>query len=119
MTWTMFEEREPTEENTVYGYLLVWHVFAGVIAVRLEDRHANSMYTHWARPPGRGWVDARERWPTPEDADKDNCVLARRDDETFIVTGWHQFRTNRHLTHWAHLPAPPENAAEIRKKWMA
>lgn len=56
------------------------------------------------------WIDAKDRKPTKDDADKKGCVLVWHRYDGAMVTGWHQFDTNANgfLTHWAPKPKPPE-----------
>lgn len=115
--WTAFEEREPEEADCLYGFLLIFHVFRGVVAEPWERRHDTPMYTQWKPIPRRGWIAAAERMPTKEDSDVMRCILARSETDGFRVTGWHQIEHNAHYTHWMPTPAPPERAAEYRKKF--
>ena len=115
--WTAFEDQEPEESACLDGYLLIFHVFRGVVAEPWEKRHDTAMYTHWKPMPRTGWISAAERKPTPDDADISHCVLARHEDGLIRVTGWHQFRHNAGLTHWMPTPAPPDRQAEYRKRF--
>lgn len=115
--WTPFEDQEPEESVCLHGYLLIWHVFRGVIAEPWENRHQTPMFTHWKPMPRKGWINAAERKPTKEEADFSGCVLARYEDGEIRVTGWHQFRHNLGLTHWMPTPTPPDNQSEYRKKF--
>jgi len=115
--WTAFDAAEPEERFCLYGYLLIWHVCLGVVAVTWEKRHETSLYTHWRPMPRRGWIAARERKPTQADADSMNCVLARHDEEGLRVTGWHQFYDD-HWTHWMPTPPPPEDGPLYRKRFL-
>ena len=55
------------------------------------------------------WVNAGERLPTAQDADRAGCVLVWHKYSGVMVTGFHQFEhnTNGFLTHWAPKPKPP------------
>lgn len=115
--WTAFDVQEPEESDCLYGYILIWHVFRGVIAEPWEKRHATPMFTHWKPMPRKGWIAAADRKPTPDDADVMHCVLARHDEDGIRVTGWHQFGHNTHLTHWMPTPPPPVDGPIYRKKF--
>ena len=115
--WTAFDEREPQESDCVLGWLLIWHVFRGVVAEKWEMRRATPMYTHWMPIPERDWIPVSSRKPTKDDADIMNCVLAGHMIDGITVTGWHQFEHDKYLTHWMRTPAPPEDGAEYRKRF--
>ncbi|MBQ8087045.1 MAG: hypothetical protein IJ234_01320 [Clostridia bacterium] len=115
--WTAFEEREPEESACLYGWLLIFHVFRGVIAEPWKNRHDTPMFTHWKTIPRRGWIAAKDRKPTHADADIMGCVLARHETEGMRVTGWHQFECNKYLTHWMSTPPPPIDGMEYRKRF--
>lgn len=112
--WTAFDEAEPEESACLYGYLLIWHVFRGVVVETWTERRATAMYTHWMAMPRKGWIASAERKPTAEDADIMNCVLARHEYDGIMVTGWHQFGHNRFLTHWMKTPQPPNDEMDYR-----
>ncbi len=115
--WTTFDEREPEEGDCPSGYLLIWHVFRGVVAERWENRHATPMYTHWMAIPENGWIPAWARMPTKDDADIYNCVLASHMIDGVLVTGWHQFLHDKYLTHWMPTPPPPVDGANFRNQF--
>ena len=115
--WTAFEEREPDESACLYGYLLIWHVFRGVVAEEWARRHDTPMFTHWQAMPRRGWIASADRLPGREDANIMNCVLARHEYDGIMVTGWHRFGHEKRLTHWMRTPAPPEDGAVYRKRF--
>lgn len=114
--WTTFEAREPEESDCINGQLLVWHVFQGAFCIRYEKRHSNRFYTHWKALPGKGWTDSAKRKPSAEDADIHGCVLAKKDDGSMKITGWHQFDHEESYTHWMPTPEGPESAKEYRDK---
>ena len=105
--WTRFVDAEPEESACLDGWLLVWHVYRGVVAEKWEDRHDTPMYTHWRPMPRSGWIDAAQRKPTAEDGDIMCCVLARHKYDGIRVTGWVQFELCRYYTHWQRTPEPP------------
>lgn len=113
--WTAFEEAEPDFSACLYGYLLVWHVYRGVVVETWENRRATPMYTHWISMPRRGWVASVERLPTAEDANVTNCVLARHCLDGIMVTGWRRFEDEKRLTHWMRTPPPPVDAEKHRR----
>ena len=115
--WTLFSEKEPEESACLYGWLLIWHVFHGVIAEKWENRHDTPMFTHWRPMPRTGWISASDRQPTEEDADIMQCVLTRHQFDGLRVTGWWQFRCNKYLTHWQRTPEPPVDYKEHRKRF--
>ena len=115
--WTAFERAEPEESACLNGWLLIWHVFRGVIAERWEHRHDTPMYTHWAAMPRNEWIHAQARRPTLADADVMHCVLAMHEEDGIRVTGWHQIRENGPYTHWMHTPIPPSDAKEYLKRF--
>lgn len=118
--WFAFEYDEPDEIACMDGWLLIWHVFRGVIAERWEHRHDTPMYTHWMHIPrgeSSGWIATYERFPTLEDADVMGCVLAIDRDGVFRVTGWHQIRKNGPYVQWMHTPPPPADAKEYLNRF--
>ena len=115
--WTAFDKQEPEESVCIEGFLLIFHVFRGVLAEPWEKRHNTPMFTHWNPMPRKGWTDAKKRMPTAEDGDIHRCVLARSETDGFRVTGWHQFAHNAHYTHWMPTPERPEDAAEYRRRY--
>lgn len=115
--WIPFEEAEPNENDCLMGFLLIWHVFRGVVVEAYEHRHDTDMYTHWMAIPRRGWVASVERKPAKEDADVMNCVLARHAYDGIIVTGWRRFEEEKRLTHWRRTPEPPTDRAKYRERF--
>lgn len=115
--WIPFSEAEPEESACLYGWLLIWHVFQGVMAERWEERHFTPMFTHWRHMPRKGWISAAERRPTADDGDIHECVVARHEIDGIRVTGWRQFQNDRYLTHWQRTPEPPVDYREYRNKF--
>lgn len=115
--WTAFDEQEPDETACIQGWLLIWHVFRGVVAEKWENRHATPMYTHWMAMPTQGWIPVSSRKPSKEDADVMNCVLASHMIDGITVTGWHQFEHDKYLTHWMRTPAPPVDGAAYKARF--
>jgi hypothetical protein len=115
--WTLFSEAEPEESACLNGWLLIWHVFRGVIAEKWENRHDTTMFTHWRPMPRTGWISAKEHLPTAEDADVLCCVLARHEFDGLRVTGWRQFQYDNHWTHWQRTPEPPVDYKEYSKQF--
>lgn len=115
--WTAFDVQEPEASACLEGFLLIFHVFRGVLAEPWEKRHDTPMFTHWKSIPHKGWTDARKRIPTAADGDIAHCILARSETDGFRVTGWHQLERNPHYTHWMPTPEPPEDAAEYRRRF--
>ena len=115
--WTLFSEKEPEESACLYGWLLIWHVFQGVMAETWEERHFTPMFTHWQPMPRKGWISAADRRPSAEDADIHSCVLARHEYDGIRVTGWRQFQCDKYLTHWIRTPEPPEDYISYRNKF--
>ena len=60
------------------------------------------------------WIPLEERAPTIDDADVGHCVIWWHVYNGVMVTGWHQYKQNRFLTHWMPCPAPPENHKALR-----
>ena len=112
--WTRFADAEPRKSACLYRWLLIWHAFRGVVAVKWEHRHDTPMYTHWRPMPRKGWMSAADRKPTAEDADILCCVLARHQFDGIRVTGWRQFYTSPYYTHWQRTPEPPEDYKSYR-----
>lgn len=56
----------------------------------------------------RGWISRAERMPTEIDVDPWKCVLAWHVYQGPMLTGIHNFKNNRHMTHWRPTPPPPE-----------
>lgn len=56
----------------------------------------------------KDWIDAEQRKPAQEDADRKGCVLAWHRYNGTMVTGWHQFTENSFFTHWQKAPEPPD-----------
>lgn len=115
--WTHFSEAEPDESACLYGWLLIWHVYRGVVTEGWMKRHNTPMYTHWRPMPRTGWISAAERRPTAADADIMQCVLARHEFDGLRVTGWRQFRRDRYLTHWQRTPEPPVDYKDYVNKY--
>lgn len=115
--WTAFDEAEPEESACLYEWLLIYHVYRGVIAEKWEKRRDTPMYTHWRPMPKKGWIEARDRRPNGEDADIFGCVLARHEYDGIRVTGWHQFECDKYWSHWQRTPEPPVDYMEYRKKF--
>jgi len=113
--WTPFNETEPEESACLYGWMLIYHVFRGVIAEKWENRHDTPMFTHWRDMPKTGWISTADRRPTEADADIFQCVLARHEFDGLRVTGWRRFHSDKYLTHWQHTPEPPVDYMEYRK----
>lgn len=115
--WTAFEEAEPEESACLYGTLLIWHVYRGVVVERFEDIHNTLMNTHWQAMPRRGWIATAERKPEREDANDRGCVLARHAHDGITVTGWHRFISEPRLTHWMKTPGPPADREKYRERF--
>ncbi len=55
-----------------------------------------------------GWIDRRERDPTPEDADEQGCVLAwHRYDGVVVLHIRNMMNFGTFITHWMPTPAAP------------
>lgn len=115
--WTAFDVQKPERNACIYDYLLVWHVFRGVVSEHWESRNQTAMYTHWKTMPRKGWICSKDKAPTQNDADVMNCVLARHDIDGIKVTGWHQIKIDKHFTHWMPTPLPPVDGAAYRKRF--
>lgn len=75
------------------------------------------MYTHWMKMPRKGWIKTSDRMPTEEDADREECVLARHELDGIQMAVWHRFANERRLTHWMPTPPPPVDGGEWRKRF--
>lgn len=102
--WQEMRDGPPAEDERK---ILVWHVFQGAMLTKAEAWRENRCYTHWQEVPEDGWIAAEERRPEPWDADEYNCVLALDAHDGPKITGWHQFRSRKELTHWQRTPEPP------------
>ena len=116
--WTAYDRGEPEMADCVEGRLLVFHVFRGVVTETWEKRRYTPMYTHWKRIPRQGWIAAATRKPARKDADIRHCVLARSEMTGIRVTGYHQFETDRYLTHWMPVPSPPTDAEQYKQPFL-
>lgn len=56
-----------------------------------------------------GWIQAKERLPKKEDADKFGCVIVWHTYQGALITGWHQVPNNRFMTHWMPTPKKPQD----------
>ena len=54
------------------------------------------------------WIWSKDRMPTQEDADAQNCVLVWHELSGVMVTGWHRVKDNRFMVAWAKTPEGPE-----------
>ena len=117
--WIHRNSRLPVEEDgNEDGLVLVWHAFQDAMVVRWYDLPRNHFIVYWMRLSDLEnipWINAMERLPTQDDADKLNCVLVMDRHGRVAVTGHHQFEHNRALTHWRPLPEPPSDAKELRQ----
>lgn len=111
--WIDLKKRLPRKAD---GVVLVWHVFQGVMIARWDDAPDNCFFSHWRPMPVSGWVESRERWPTAQDGDTENCVLTRHMYDGYRVTGWHQFAWDPYFTHWMRTPAGPEGFEALRDR---
>lgn len=62
------------------------------------------------------WISKDDRVPTEADADAQGCVLVWHLYNGVMITGWHRLPESLFFTHWMPPPAPPENAAELRRE---
>ena len=111
--WFPLRESPPVEDER---WILVWHVYQGVMPCRAEEWRRNRFFIYWRPVPEIGWTRAADHRPDKRDADEQNCVLAQDADGRIKVTGWHQFQTNYALTRWTRTPEPPDDYRELRTK---
>lgn len=112
--WIPLADQKPTEADG--ETVLMWHAFQATMPEKPEDWHRNRFYVYWQPVPEIGWTRTAERMPERQDADENNCVLAKDADGRVKVTGWHQFEHNPYLTRWMRTPAPPDDRKELRQK---
>ncbi len=116
--WIHGKSRLPSEaDGDINGKVLAWHAFQDVVLVRWDQFPLNRFNVYWMHLSTLDeipWIDAMERLPTKDDADKLNCVLVMDWQGEISVTGYHQFAWNKTLTHWRSLPPPPSDAKELR-----
>ena len=52
-TWTDMRERKPEREDAdVYGCVVVWHRYQGVMVMGWREAARNRFALYWSRPPG-------------------------------------------------------------------
>ncbi len=98
------------------GPVIVWHVYNGAMVVKREYAIENSFFSHWREIDNEAWIDARKRKPTRDDADEYGCVLSQNKWGEASVAGWHRFEREPYLVAWQHMPDPPDNYRELRKR---
>jgi len=117
--WIYGKSRLPCEaDGDENGMVLAWHAFQDAVLVRWDQFSLNRFHVYWmpiSALDEEPWINAMEKPPTAEDADKLNCVLVMDQYGKISVTGYHQFAWNRALTHWRRLPGPPSDAKELRQ----
>lgn len=119
--WIHRDVQLPThDDGNANGLLFAWHVYQGVLLCHWNDFVKNRFNVYWMRiadDTADPWMDAMEKFPTKEDADMMNCVLAKNCYDEISVTGYHQFSQNSTLSHWKRLPTPPSDYRELRKRY--
>ena len=55
------------------------------------------------------WVERNDRLPTEIDGDAQGCILAYHVHNGVMMTHWALVEHNRFMSHWRHVPPPPEN----------
>lgn len=117
--WIHGKSRLPCEaDGDESGKVLVWHALQDAMLVRWDQFPSNHFYVYWmpiSALDEQPWINAMEKLPTQDDADKLNCVLVMDRHGHISVTGYHQFAWNRTLVRWRPLPGPPSDARELRK----
>lgn len=103
--WIAFSERDAAVTDCPHGFLLLYHVYRGVVVEPYDERRATAMYTHWARLPDYGWIETSETRPGADDADYRGCVLGWHRYDGFVLRGWRRFGEDRYLERW--MPVPP------------
>lgn len=91
------------------GRLIAYHIYSGVMVVDREEARRNPFITHWQEINDEAWIEADERKPTREDADKCGIVISQDRWGEVKTAGWHRFGHEKQLTHWQPPPHPPQD----------
>lgn len=95
-------------------FIIVWHIFQGVMVSSILRARENRFNVYWQEIPDY-WIDPADRMPTSADSDVLNCVLAKDQYGHMRMKGWHQIVQNGDTKGWQPCPDPPGNASELRR----
>lgn len=58
------------------------------------------------------WIEVQDQPPTQQDADVQGCVIVWHIYNGVMVMKWHLVAKHSTVTHWRHMPDPPQGCRQ-------